>query len=250
MRTRAIPFISCWLGLLLGGVIFLYFPVQAFAINNFSFDTSSKDASLQQAIDVPIHIHTETGVQVVSADVRIIYDPAYFDIQNYEEGTFFTTIVDPQTPSPGIIYIAGLFDDVTSTKSGDGLVATLTFIPKKTGTTQFKYDCRGNTVNDTSKINVDFSNPQNVIDCSSTVANILTVNITDSSGLIPTPTGGTEDTETTTPETYLPGDTTLTPTPSVLPNSGFFDNTLYYVLSGGLMVGVGEVLRRLYSRPF
>jgi hypothetical protein len=120
--------------------------------------------------------------------------------------------------------------------------------PKKAGTTEMRFDCRGNNVSDTSKININFSSPQNVIDCSSTAANVLTINVTQPGPeATPTPEGGQG---TVPPGAYVPGNTTLTPTPSGLPNSGFFDNTLYYIISGGALMSLGGVMHKLYARPF
>lgn len=250
MRTRT-P--SLVLGIvafaLWGGFLLFVKPEKAFAVNNLLFDATSKTVAVQGVLPVPVLIHTDSGVNVIGADVWIKYDPAFFDVQDTEDGTFFPT-TQAQMSTTGMIYVAGLFDDVMSAKSGDGLITTINFVAKKTGTTELSYDCRGNEVSDTSKINVNFSDPQNVIDCSSTKNNILGVTVTEAGVATPTPTGGAGD-ATPTPGVYAPGgDTTLTPTPSVLPDSGFFDNTVYYVLSGGFMVGVGGILKKLYGQPF
>jgi hypothetical protein len=176
-------------------------------------------------------------------------DESYLDVQSINQGSYFPTVTGQKT-STGKIYIAGILEDTTTTKTGDGTIATVLFTPKKTGTTEIKFDCRGNDVSDTSKININFTNPQNVIDCSSTAANILTINVgAASNGATPTPEGGVGG-ATPTPANYVPGNTTLTPTPSGLPNSGFFDNTLYYIISGGTLMSIGGIIRKLYARPF
>jgi hypothetical protein len=79
-------------------------------------------------------------------------------------------------------------------------------------------------------------------------ANVLTINVTQPGPeATPTPEGGQG---TVPPGAYVPGNTTLTPTPSGLPNSGFFDNTLYYIISGGALMSLGGVMHKLYARPF
>ncbi len=220
------------------------------AVNNLLFDTTSKTVQMDATLEVPINIHTDTGTAVIGTDIWITVDESYLDVQSINPGSYFPTVTGQRT-TVGKIYIAGILEDTTSTVTGDGNIATVLFTPKKTGTTQITFDCQGNTVSDTSKININFSNPQNVIDCSSTKSNVLTVTIGQTGEeATPTPVGGAGD-ATPTPAVYVPGNTTyLTPTPSGLPNSGFFDNTLYYMVSGGALMGIGGMIRKLYLKPF
>jgi len=208
---------------------------------------------MNDTLELPINIHTDSGTEVIGADIWLTVDEAFLDVQSINPGSYFPTVTGQKT-STGKIYIAGILEDTTSTKTGDGLVATVLFTPKKTGTTQIRFDCRGNDISDTSKININFTNPQNVIDCSSTASNVVTVSIGETGGVqvtaTPTPAGGGGGAATPTPDAYQPGNTTLTPTPSVLPDSGFFDNTLYYIVSGGALMSLGGILRKLYARPF
>ena len=230
-------------------VFFLWFAPQSFAVNNFLFDSTSKNLQMGETLEVPVNIHTDSGTEVIGADIWMTIDESYLDVQSINQGSYFPTVTGQKT-STGKIYIAGILEDTTTTKTGDGTIATVLFTPKKTGTTEIKFDCRGNDVSDTSKININFTNPQNVIDCSSTAANILTINVgAASNGATPTPEGGVGG-ATPTPANYVPGNTTLTPTPSGLPNSGFFDNTLYYIISGGALMSIGGIIRKLYARPF
>ena len=228
---------------------FLWFAPQSFAVNNFLFDSTSKNLQMGETLEVPVNIHTDSGTEVIGADIWMTIDESYLDVQSINQGSYFPTVTGQKT-STGKIYIAGILEDTTTTKTGDGTIATVLFTPKKTGTTEIKFDCRGNDVSDTSKININFTNPQNVIDCSSTAANILTINVgAAGNGATPTPEGGVGG-ATPTPANYVPGNTTLTPTPSGLPNSGFFDNTLYYIISGGALMSIGGTIRKLYARPF
>ncbi len=230
-------------------VFFLWFAPQSYAVNNFLFDATSKNLQMGETLEVPVNIHTDSGTEVIGADIWLTIDESYLDVQSINQGSYFPTVTGQKT-STGKIYIAGILEDTTTTKTGDGTIATVLFTPKKAGTTEIKFDCRGNNVSDTSKININFTNPQNVIDCSSTAANILTVNVgAAGSGATPTPAGGVGG-ATPTPASYAPGNTTLTPTPSALPNSGFFDNTLYYIVSGGALMSIGGIIRKLYARPF
>ena len=230
---------------------FVWFSPQSFAVNNFLFDATSKNVQMGNTLEVPINIHTDTGTEVIGVDIWLTIDEAYLDVQSINQGSYFPTVTGQKT-STGKIYIAGLLEDTTTTKTGDGNIATILFTPKKTGTTEIRFDCQGNNVSDTSKININFTNPQNVIDCSSTASNVLSVNVSQA-GVEPTPTpigGSGSGAPTATPPVYVPGNTTLTPAPTSLPNSGFFDNTLYYMLSGGALMSLAGIMRKLYLRPF
>jgi len=245
--------------ILFGVGIFFASSGSVFAVNNLLFDTATKNVNMGETLQVPVNIHTDADVKVIGADVWVTYDPVFLDVQSINEGSFFPSITG-QKSSAGKVYLAGMLEDTTTTKSGDGTIATVIFTVKQTGQTKVQYDCRGNTVSDTSKININFSNPQNVIDCASTVTNIMTVNIGNPSTEVPvtpTPTivgstGGTGGTNpaVTSPPAYVPGGSALSPTPSTLPQSGFFDSTLYYVISGGFLVSVGGILKKLYGRPY
>lgn len=226
---------------------FLWFASHSFAANNFAFDTTSKSVSVDGTLEVPVNINTDDGVHVIGADIWMTVDESYLEVQSINPGSFFPTVTGQRLPG-GKIYMAGILEDTTSTLTGDGNVGTILFTPKKTGTTQIRFDCQGNNVSDTSKININFANPQNVIDCSSTSANVLSVTVS-ATGVeaTPTPEGGTEP--TATPAVYVPGggtSTSLTPAPTGLPESGFFDHTVYYVVSGGVLVLLAGIMRRVY----
>ncbi len=219
------------------------------AVNNFQFDSTSKSVQTDATLDVPININTDDGVQVIGADIWLKIDETFLEVQSINQGSYFPTVTG-QRVSGGKIYIAGILEDTTTALTGDGNVATVLFTPKKTGTTQIRIDCQGNTVSDTSKINVNFTNPQNVIDCSSTSAQVLSVTISaPGSEATPTPEAGTGE-PTPTQSVYYPGGgtgTSLTPMPSGLPNSGFFDHTVYYVVTGVGMIALASMLRKVYT---
>jgi len=225
---------------------------EAFAVSNFQFDAESKTVKMGESVEIPVKISTDKDLQVKGADLWLIFDQTAFEIQNINPGDFFTDSYNQLIGEK--LYVAGFFNDTTTVKSGDGLYATIYMTPKKTGTTQIKFDCRGNEYPDTSKINVNPQSPQNIIDCSTTSQFVLNVTAVAADGTtgdgVPTATpglaGGAGD-DGVNP--FMPGDTTttLSPTPSTLPDSGMFDNTLYYLLSGGIFIGFGGILKKLYS---
>lgn len=241
--------------LCVGLFLFLTFSSGVLAVNNLLFDAASKTVKMGDTLEVPINIHGDSGVNIIGADVWMTFDEAYLDVQSLNQGEYFPSVTGQKT-NTGQMYVAGMLEDTTTTKSGDGTIATVLFTPQKTGTTQIVFDCRGNSVSDTSKINVNFSNPQNVIDCASTVSNKVTIVVAsadsgDGSSTTPTPTiTGSSGSPDDGSAPYVPGDTTISPTPSTLPQSGFFDNSLYYLISGGFLMGVGGILQKLNNRPF
>jgi hypothetical protein len=108
----------------------------------------------------------------------------------------------------------------------------------KAGASQITYLCTDVQTN-TSKLNMTADDPKNVIDCSATSAQVLAVSIGD----------GTSTT-TVTPTTAVVSSSTgqtatqLTTSATQLPQSGAFDNTIYALISGGLFIGFGTILRR------
>lgn len=221
----------------------------AYALSNFQFDSTTKSVKMGESLEVPVRISTDADSAVSSADLWMLFDTSMFDITNVaDEGGFFADTTNQLVGSK--LYVSGFFEDATTTNSGEGLFATVYLTPKKTGTSNLTFDCRGNDFADTSKINVNPQNPQNIIDCSSTQNAKLTITVTDDSGATeatPTPeaaAGGTTGSTDGTAVIYESSDSVTTPT--VLPETGYFDTTLWYIVTGGLFIGVGGILRKLY----
>ncbi len=246
----------CGLLLLLSLVIF---PVSAQAVSNFQFDATSKTVRMGQSVEVPIKISTDKDLQVKGADLWLMFDKSALDIQNINPGDFFQDSYNQMIGEK--LYIAGFFSDTTTVKSGDGTYATVYMTPKKIGSTQIKFDCRGNQVADTSKINVNPQSPQNIIDCASTSSFVLTINVISADGsstgsttttITPTqPASSTTTGGTSSNVTYTPGGSTdpnVTTTQSTtLPESGAVESTIFYVLSGGFFVGIGSILKKMFA---
>lgn len=233
------------------------FAKSAFAISNFKFESTTKTVKMGQSVEIPVLISTDADLQVKAADLWVIFDPTALDVQSINPGNFFSDSYNQLINSK--LYIAGFFSDSTTVKSGDGTYATIYMTPKKIGQSTLKFDCRGNEYSDTSKINVNPQNPQNIIDCASTAGFVLTINSVADDGagaggngsLTPTPTissGAGSLGSTPTPASYQPGGSAVTATPPTsMPESGAFDGTLYYLLSGSTLIGFGGILRKLYT---
>jgi hypothetical protein len=236
--------------LVLCGFILLFFvlPSSTHAVSNFQFESKTKSVKMGESVEVVVKISTDKDLQVRGADMWMLFDQSAFEIQNINPGDFFSEIDNKIIGEK--LYVAGYFDDATTVKSGDGIFTTMYLSPKKTGTFELKFDCRGNQYADTSKINVDPLNPQNIIDCASTKTSTLTISSTSANA--DSGTGEDEDpaidgaTDATTGG-LTGGNSNATTDITTLPESGFFDSTLYYLLSGGFLILTGGILRRYYS---
>ncbi|MFO0704103.1 MAG: cohesin domain-containing protein [Patescibacteria group bacterium] len=244
-----IHFMRGWiLFLMILGFFLFGSSASAFAISNFQFDVPTKTVKMGESVEIPIKISTDKDLEVKSADLWLIFDQTALEVQTINPGDFFTETFNQLIGEK--LYIAGYFTDTTTTKSGDGVYATVYMTPKKTGDTTITFDCRGNQVPDTSKINVNPQNPENIIDCSTTSQASLKITAVaaDGSATTVTPTPSVGGGVNPTGNIFMPDVSgTITPTPSTLPETGYFDSTLYYILSGGLFIGVGGILRKLYA---
>jgi hypothetical protein len=79
-------------------------------VNNFLFDTSSKNIQMGGTLEVPINIHTDSGTEVIGADIWMTIDESYLDVQSINQGSYFPTVTGQKT-STGKIYIAGILED-------------------------------------------------------------------------------------------------------------------------------------------
>lgn len=239
-------------------IILVVLPTHAQAVSNFQFDATSKTVKMGQSVEIPVKISTDKDLQVKGADLWLLFDKNALDVQNINPGDFFQDSYNQMIGEK--LYIAGFFSDTTTVKSGDGIYATIYMTPKKIGSTQLKFDCRGNQVADTSKINVNPQNPQNVIDCASTSSFVLTINAISADGssdgstattVTPTQSASSTSGGTSSGVTYTPGGSDDsaggTGQPSTLLESGAIDGTIFYVLSGGFFVGVGSILKKMFA---
>ncbi|MEI6327460.1 MAG: cohesin domain-containing protein [Candidatus Roizmanbacteria bacterium] len=231
---------------LIGAFLLLAFamavPASAYAVNSLSFDKTSVNSNIGQPIAIKVNVNADDAIN--SADVKLKYDFNTLQVVSVEPGDFFPIITN-SISTPGTLFIGALPEGTTG-KKGTGTIATVNFKAIKAGTSQITYLCTDVQTN-TSKLNMTADDPKNVIDCSSTAAQVLAVSIGDG-----TSNPSLTTTPTSTPATVRPSTSTTTTqttttqnTATQLPQSGAFDNTIYALISGGLFISFGTILRRL-----
>jgi hypothetical protein len=203
-------------------------------VNSLSFDKTSVNGNISQSIAVKVNVNADDAIN--SADVKLKYDFNTLQVVSVEPGDFFPIITN-SISTPGTLFI-GALPEGTVGKKGTGTIATVNFKAIKAGASQITYLCTDVQTN-TSKLNMTADDPKNVIDCSATSAQVLAVSIGDG-----TSTATVTPTTSVVSSSTVQSSTQLTSSATQLPQSGAFDNTIYALISGGLFIGFGTILRR------
>lgn len=217
------------------------------------FDKTTNSVTNGNTFDVQVTIDPGSE-QVTSTDAWIVYDKNILTVVSVKDGTYFPTVLN-DTTTAGKVYVAGLVNDPTEFKSGVGTVATITFRAAANGNATLSYLCDPNAT-ETSKIIKNDINSTNIIECGSNGTQVVTVSSGGGGGTTPTtapgqptstpfPTTVATITMTPTPTTFLPSPTisTLSASPSALPQSGVIENILSIALPGILLMTIGSVLK-------
>lgn len=219
------------------------------------FDKTSNSVTSGNTFDVQVVIDPGSE-QVTSTDAWIVYDKNILTVVSVKDGTYFPTVLN-DTTTAGKVYVAGLVNDPTEFKSGVGTVATITFRATTNGNATISYQCDPNAT-ETSKIIKNDINSTNIIECGANGTQAVTVGSGGSGGggtapttapgqptSTPFPTTVATITLTPTPTTFFPSPTisTLSASPSALPQSGVIENILNIALPGILLMTIGSVLK-------
>ncbi|CAN5242633.1 hypothetical protein BH09PAT2_BH09PAT2_07830 [soil metagenome] len=203
--------------------LFLFVAVAAASAATLNFNPSSvstqKDGTF--SVDVVADAGTE---QITGTDIYVLYDPQYLQLQTVTAGSFFPK--SDNIPSTGKLYIWGVIENQGEYKTGQGVVATLTFKTLQGGNNTVRFDCNLSNA-ETSKILKNDINATNVINCGGNGTLLVTA---PGSGTTGTPASGTSTTSTTT-------------TVTTLPRSGVYENVLKYAVPGLILMFVGLALR-------
>ncbi len=263
-----------YLYILLFLITFFIFPLLSNVVEAaaLKFDKNTFTGSVNDTFQAQIIVEAGTD-NITGVDAYILYDPSLFDIADKQnQNTFFTkgTFFPGTSVSVlnGKVYIAGYVEDPGDSKTGTGVIGTLTFKMLKNGSGTLTYDCRENA-SGTSKIYKNDVNATDIIQCASNgKANITVGNGAGTSQQqtaptpIPTTSTGTSSvvpTATPTPSpTAAPAAKvaatapTATPMPSPtpkpptqLPQAGVFDNVVKYSVPGAVLLFLGGVVRLL-----
>ena len=189
------------------------------------FDKATATVNIGGNIDIGVRIDSGSN-QISSTDAYVLYDPVLLEAVAITPGAFFPTVVNNITS--GRLYIAGLVDDAASSKTGTGIVATITFKGLSIGQANLAYDCQQGVYN-SSKIIQNDLDATNIIDCEQSGTSLISVEA-----------AGTNPINTT------PGAVNRYPnnaTNSALPKTGIFDNISKVAVPGMILFIVGVALR-------
>jgi hypothetical protein len=205
------------------------------------FDPTSVTKNADETFDVDIIVDAEEE-QISGTDAYIIFDSEIVEAQSVEAGTFFPAVNNSIETDQ--VYINGVVTDSTDSKTGQGVLATVTFRMKSSqpGTMEFYCDL---TQNDTSKIVKNDINATNVIECADLT--LLSLNGgTTPSGATATPVPTSLPASGGTNPTAIPQQqTVIYQTGGQLPQSGVFDNVLKYSIPGAIFIVLGVVIKFL-----
>ena len=168
------------------------------------FDQTS--ASTNNGSTFQIAVVVEPGSDSLrSVDAYVLYDSSLLKANSVSSGSLFPTVSNDISTS-GKVYIAGMVNDVGSSISTSGTLATITFQGLKNGSGTLSFDCN------LSKVVKNDINATNVIVCSQNGTASVTVGSGGSSG-------------------------------GTLPQSGVFDNVVKFAVPGMILLILGGALR-------
>jgi len=169
-----------------------------------TMQASSPVVDLGENFTVNVNIATGEN-EVAGVELHLLYDVAKVDFVKAEKGSFLL-MGDEVGPvadsSTGTLYYVIMLPPGKTPQQGSGVVATLTFKAKATGTAQFQFDSSKSLV-----VAIKEGGVNVLVNASST-----SVNIEDSGGI----GGGDEPTSTPT----QPPQETVTPSPTATSSSG------------------------------
>ena len=192
------------------------------------FDKESAEISTGETVDISVRIDSGSE-QISSTDAYVLYDPGLLEVLEIQAGDYFPTVVSNITS--GRLYIAGLVDDASTSETGTGLVATITFKGLSKGEATLAYDCQDGVYN-SSKIIQNDVDATNIIDCSASGTSIISISTGENTN--GSSTGGANNTG---------GTNNSNSTASALPRSGIFDNIAKAAVPGMILLFLGGALR-------
>lgn len=174
-----------------------------------TLDPASYSSPIGQTFNVKLTIDTE-GDSVTSADAVLLYDSNVLQVVDVVEGDLGQNPFFPdffENISPSELYIGASVIDPIETKTGQGVLATITFRGNVSGITNVTFDCTPGKTSDTN-ISKSDKNATDIVECARLVPGTYTIG------------EGTPPTPTTAVNIPIP-----TATPQPIPTTGAFDVT-------------------------
>lgn len=206
-------------------LLFLFLIIPFFFNSVFAaslkFDPSSASVAVGSNTEIKVVVDAGTD-QIVSTDAYINYDANLVDVVSVNTGNFFQEH-QKLTSTPGKIYIAGMLTSSGETRTGSGVLATIVFKGKSTGTVNLTFDCtQGSTID--SNIGKNDTNVVDIITCSDNGTGTISV-------------GGSSSSSSSSSSSY-----SGTPAPTALPQTGDFDKVLKYSIPGSIFLLIGGAM--------
>lgn len=217
------------------GLFFLApFAVKSISAATLEFDPVTTTVDNEGTFEIDLVIDSGS-IEISGTDAYILYDSSVIDPQSVEEGDHFPTVTNKIEDDK--ISVSGVITDPTDFRTGEGVVATITFKALQAGTTELEVYC-DLTKNDTSKIVRSDINATNIIECDALQQATITIN-------------DAEPTATPTPAataTLVPTSAPAQPQPTALPAAGIADNIAAYTIPGVFLLMIGGVIRFVVMR--
>jgi len=214
--------------------ISVFFICQTASAAKLEFSPSSGSYNTGEGFEVEVKVDTSSE-ETQCTDAVVIFDNTLLDVDNVSYGEFYPTVLHSEQDNK--LYISGVVDNPGSTKSGSGVLATITFKGTSAGTAAVSFECEAGRT-DVSNITKDDDDATDIIDCASLEAASYTLS-GDSTEPTAAPTA--EPVATTVPNSQngaVGGATDTT-----IPETGFFDiaQLLPKILMGLVFVAIGLV---------
>lgn len=201
-------------------ILFLIFFAAPSYAAIMSLDPASYSAPVRQTFTVKLTIDTE-GESIDTTDAILLYDSSVLQVVDVVTGDNGQNPFLPdfyKNISPDEIYIGHSVIDMLEPKSGQGILATITFRGNAAGLTNVRFDCTPGKTSDTN-ISKSDKNETDIVECARLTPGTYTIGSGN-----PTPV----------PEVGGPVIPTATPQP--IPTTGSFDVTTAALGMGILLV--------------
>lgn len=208
-----------FLALLIASITFLQ-TASAVSAGSLKFDQTTYTAAVGSTFTVGVIVSPGTDA-ISSTDAHVTYDATALQATSVTAGSYFPSVTN--NISSGKVDVYGTVSDVTSSKTGDGTIATITFTVLKNASPTLQFYCDTSTGTTSKIIKYDPSNinAPNVIVCSQNGTATVTAG-SGSSG----------------------GSTLATPTPlTSLPSTGTVENLSFFTIAGVALIALGGFLK-------
>lgn len=203
-------------------IAFLLYAQAASAASAASLKFNSTTYSGAVGGTVKVDVIVNPGTDSISGvDAHVTYDATVLQAQSVTAGTYFPAV--NESIASGKVSIYASVTDPASSKTGEGTIASITFVVLKNGSSNLQFYCDSATYNSSKVVKNDI-NATNIIVCSQNGSAVVT--------------GGTGGTS---------GNPQITPTPvTQLPAAGTVENISFVAIIGVALIALGGIVKFLH----